>query len=398
MFNRLVESPPDPILALLAAYLNDENPYKINLSVGIFIDESGNTPILQAVKLAEQKIWQEQQTKRYLGVEGHLDYAKHLQTLIFGEDYCQRYAERFFTVQTPGGTAALRVAGEFIQQNWPNSTIWLSDPTWENHPYIFNKIGMPTKVYPYYDYKLNELREADLLEKLHHIPEGDVILFQACCHNPCGEDLPFHVWLKIAEICIERNLLLMFDFAYQGFAQSIDLDRLPLQFLLEQNLDFLVASSFSKNLGLYNERVGGLTVVAKNRKAAYAAGTQIKARIRSNYSNPPAHGAYIVNTIFENSNLYNLWQAELESMRKALQNNRANLLIVLQDYGLDQKFAFIGKQQGMFSLLDLTQEQIEQLRQQYSIYMLNSGRINIAGLNSKNIPQFATCLASVLQM
>lgn len=396
MFNHLAESPPDPILSLFKLFLADNNTHKINLCIGIFVNEAGVSPILNSVKQAEQIIWTSEKSKCYLGSEGEPHYNQQVQKLIFGEDFYARYADRLFTAQTAGGTAALHIAGEFILQNWASTTVWLSDPTWENHPHIFNKIGLPTKVYPYYDYHLNQLKEAELLEKLEHIPQGDTLLFQVCAHNPCGEDLPFYLWEKIAHVCKERGLLLLLDFPYQGLAQSIEQDRLPLRYLLEQELDFMVAHTFSKSMGLYNERVGSLTIVAQDQTAAHAAGSQIKARIRANYSNPPAHGALIANMIFQTPALYALWQEELKVMRESLKAHRHILLEVLADFKLEEQFKFIVRQQGMFSLLDLTLEQIEQLKQQYSIYLLNSGRINVAGLNAHNIPYFATCLSSVL--
>lgn len=393
MFNRLAESPADLVLSTFKSFLEDKNTNKINLCTEIFINKSG---VLKSVKQAEKIILASEKTTGYLDSEGEPYYNQQVQKLIFGEDFYERYGHRLFTAQTPGGSAALHMAAEFILQNWAKTTVWLSDPTQDNHHHIFNKMGLPTKVYPYYDYQLNQLKEKELLEKLEHIPEGDTLLFQVCAHNPCGEDLPFHLWEKIATACKERGLLLLLDFAYQGIAQSIELDRLPLRYLLDQALDFMVAHTFSNNMGLYNERVGSLTFVTQDQSVAHIVGSQIKSRIRANYFYPPAHGALIVNTVFETAALYDLWQEELSSMRDFLKINRQLFLNVLADYKLEERFAFIARQQGMFSLLNLTLEQIEQLRQQYSIYLLNSGRINVTGLNVDNIPYFATCLSSVL--
>lgn len=396
MFNRLAASPPDPIFSIFESFLEDRRANKINLCIGIFMTEHGVSPILKSIRQAEQMVFAAEKTKCYLGSEGEPHYNQHVQKLLFGEDFYARYGHRLFTAQTPGGTGALHIAAEFILQNWASTTIWLSDPSWDNYPHIFNKIGLPTKVYPYYDYHLNQLKETELLEKLEHIPEGDTLLFQVCGHNPCGEDLPFHLWEKIATACKTRGLLLLLDFAYQGVAQSIELNRLPLRYLLEQELDFMVAHTFSKNMGLYNERVGSLTIVAQDQTAVDAAASQIKARIRVNYSNPPAHGALIANKVFETPALYALWQKELNTMRESITTTRQTLLNALTEHNLEQRFAFIARQQGMFSMLDLTLMQIEQLRREYGIYLLNSGRINIVGLNPRNISYFANCLASVL--
>jgi aspartate/tyrosine/aromatic aminotransferase len=396
MFNDLQMAPPDPILGLTEAFKLDENPDKINLSTGVYKDEQDTTPILQCVRAAEQRLVETEKTKSYLPIPGMPEYGAAVRELLFGAGHEIIGGKRAVTAQTPGGTGALRVAGDFIKNHFPNATIWLSDPTWANHKAIFTAAGVPIKSYPYYDHESKSLDFAAMTAALKDVPAGDVVLLHGCCHNPSGMDPDADQWKELAAIADDRGFLPLFDFAYQGFGQGLDEDAAGLRMFCTPGRELIICSSFSKNFGLYCERVGAVTLVAKDADDAATAFSNLKVRIRSNYSNPPMHGAAVVNTILNDPAFRKQWEEELTGMRDRINGMRHLLADTLKAKGVDQDFSFMTTQCGMFSFSGLTKEQVEKLKEDYGIYIVGSGRINVAGITPGNVDRLCEAIASVL--
>jgi len=396
MFDQLPWAPPDAILGLSEAFAQDPNPAKINLSVGVFKDENGTTPILDCVKIASQRVLDSQQTKGYLGMQGSPAYSTAVLELLFGAGHEVLESRRAQAAQTPGGTGALRVAGDFIKTMFPGAKIWLSDPTWANHAGIFQAAGVETVSYPYFDAECNGLDFAAMLAAIEQMAAGDVILLHGCCHNPTGVDPTAEQWTQIAEAVHARGLLPLLDFAYQGFAEGIEEDAVGLRALAQPGRELLICNSFSKNFGLYNDRVGALTVVADSTEAAEKAMSHVKLRIRTNYSNPPAHGAAIVTTVLNDAELRTQWMAEVAAMRSRVHEMRRQFVDSLTAQGVDRDFSFIIGQRGMFSFSGLNKRQVEALREKHSIYIVGSGRINVAGMTTGNMEALTRAIADVL--
>ena len=396
MFETVEAAPADAILGLTEAFKSDENPNKINLSVGVYKDASGQTPVLASVKEAERRILQTESSKGYLGMAGSPEFAALVQNLLLGEGHAAIPSGRVATTQTPGGTGALRVAGDLLHKTLPNATLWLSEPTWPNHPNIFTAAGVPLKTYPYFDAAGNCLDEAAMLAALAEVPAGDVVLLHACCHNPSGVDPTAEQWKKIAETLAARGVVPLVDFAYQGFGSGLAADRAGLDALVMACKELIVCNSFSKNFGLYNERIGGLTVIAETAGATSAVLSQIKACVRSNYSNPPAHGAAIVSTILSDADLASQWEGELAEMRERINLMRSKFVETLAAKGAQQDFSFIRDQRGMFSFSGLNRDQVARLRAENSIYIVGSGRINVAGMTDANMDALCEAIVGVL--
>lgn len=396
MFDKIETAPPDPILGLEEAFKRDPNPTKINLGVGVYKDENGNTPIFRAVKRAEAVILQSETSKSYLGIAGAPEYAAAVQGLLFGAGHPISASRRAVTAHAPGGTGALRVAADFIKRVNPNARVWISQPTWPNHPGVMRAAGLAVETYPYFDVATNRLAFDELLGALGRVSEGDVVLLHGSCHNPTGADPTPEQWVALADLLAERRALPLVDFAYQGFAEGLNEDAAGLRILCERPGEALIASSFSKNFGLYNERVGALTLVANSAAAADAALSQIKTLVRVNYSNPPAHGAKIVTTILSSPELRADWETELTATRGRIRDIRQRFVAELAALGVGRDFSFIERQHGMFSFTGLTKDQVRTLREQNSIYMVDSGRINVAGLTSSNLPAVCQAIAAVL--
>jgi aspartate aminotransferase len=395
MFRALPMAPADPILGLAEAFKNDPNPAKIDLSAGVYRDATGKTPIFRSVKRAEERILRNETTKNYLSIQGSAEYAAAVQEMVFGAGHEILVQRRAVTAHTPGGTGALRVAGDFLHKLFPEKRIWVSEPTWPNHPGVFRAAGMEVKTYPYFDAARNELAFDAMLAALAQIPEGDVVLLHGCCHNPTGIDPTLAQWERIADVVAARKLLPLVDFAYQGLADGIREDAAGLLALCQRCPELLIASSFSKNFGLYNERVGALTLVAADADAAAAALSQLKLCIRANYSNPPAHGAAIVATIWNDPELRAEWEGEVKAMRERINEMRSLFVETLADKGVARDFSYIARQRGMFSFSGLTPEQVATLRQRYSIYIIDSGRINVAGMTADNMDRLCQAIAEV---
>jgi aspartate aminotransferase/aromatic-amino-acid transaminase len=397
MFEKLDMAPADPILGLEEAFKRDANPQKINLSVGVYKDAEGTTPIFHTVKLAEVRLLEEETSKSYLGIAGSPEYAAAVQELIFGPQHEVIAGQRAVTAQTPGGTGGLRVAGDFLKKINPGARIWVSQPTWPNHNGVFKAAGLTVETYPYFDAGSNQLAFEAMLATLQQAPAGDVIVLHGSCHNPTGIDPTPEQWARITQVLKERNLFPLVDFAYQGLGEGIREDAQGVLTLCGAGLEMLIASSFSKNFGLYNERVGALTLVAASAAAAATAFSHLKICIRANYSNPPAHGAKIVTTILQSPELRAEWETEVAAIRERIRHMRRRFVEELRAQGVKQDFSFIQRQHGMFSFTGLTPAQVQTLREQYSVYLVETGgRINVAGMTEANLPSLCRAIAAIL--
>ncbi len=397
MFETFTPAPPDAILGLTEAFKKDPNPKKVNLGVGIYKDAKGSTPVLDSVKRAEERILQNENTKNYLGIDGTAEYSAAVQELLFEANHEVITSNRSVTAQAPGGTGALRIAADFIFCMFPKARVWLSDPTWPNHPSIFKAAGLETGVYPYFDAATNGIKFDEMVATLQGIPAGDVILLHGCCHNPTGADLSPAQWQKIAAIVTARKLLPLVDFAYQGFGDGLEADAVGMRTICQPGQEVLIASSFSKNFGLYNERIGALTLVATTTAAAETALGHIKLAIRANYSSPPAHGAAIVTTILRDPTLRAQWETEVTDMRNRINQMRHLFVETLNEKGVQQDFSFIAHQRGMFSFSGLTPAHVKALREKHGVYIVGSGRISVAGMTEGNMDYLCAAIADVLK-
>lgn len=397
MFETIEPAAEDSILGLTVAFQKDPNPNKINLGVGVYKDGSGQTPVLSTVKEAEERLLRSVATKSYLPIDGLASYAELSQQVVFGSEHTILSAGRAATVQTPGGTGALRVAADFVRRIFPSATVWLSDPTWPNHPNVFGSAALQIHSYPYFEAETNGVAFHRMMAALETIPTGDVLLLHGCCHNPTGADLSSQQWQAVAALCAERGILPLLDFAYQGFGDGLDEDASGVRIVADHCREFLVATSYSKNFGLYNERVGALTLVADSAEAADAANSHMKICVRTNYSNPPAHGGQIVAEILGDPELRQRWEVELAEMRNRINDMRHLFVETLDQQGAGRDFSFIARQRGMFSYSGLSPEQVQALRDRHSVYIVGSGRINVAGMTQANMGYLCEAIADVLK-
>jgi len=396
MLDRLKAVPPDPILGIIAAHAADPNPKKIDLGIGVYRDEQGNTPILQSVHEAERILVDTQTSMSYLGPRGVAGFNSAMQQLIFGSQSEALQRGRVRTVQTPGGTGALRVGADLLKAAMPEARVWASDPTWANHHAIYPAAGLALDSYPYFDRSSSALRYEDMMNALGQRGPGDVVLFHACCHNPCGVSPDAAQWEAIAELAAERGFLPMVDMAYQGFERGIEEDALAVRLFAEKCPELIVASSCSKNFAVYRERVGAISVVCADDKKAADVETVIHAVTRKNYSMPPTHGTGIIDIILHSEELTGLWLTEVTAMRERINGLRRTLAERIAAAGIDRDFSFLQRQSGMFSFLGLTVDQVRRLREDYSIYTVDSARVNIASFNDSNIDYFIDALKAVL--
>jgi aspartate/tyrosine/aromatic aminotransferase len=391
-----IPAPPDPILGLAEAFRSDPRTAKINLSSGVFVDETGTTPVLATVREAERRILEKGATKLYRPIDGDAAYRAAVQGYVFGEGGELATSGRVAVSQTPGGTGGLRVAADFLRQAGSSATIWLSEPTWPNHPQLFQLAGFRIRTYPYTDPSGRRIDADALLAALGDASPGDVVLLHGSCHNPTGVDPSPDLWRAIGDVIEERRLLPFVDFAYQGFGDGIREDADWMDGLIRPGAELLISTSFSKNFALYNERVGALLIVARSERDAAAAQSNVKIAIRANYSNPPSHGADIVTTILDDAALRAQWEVELAAMRSRIKDNRARLVDALTARGIPGDWAPITTQRGMFALLGLTLEQVARLREEHAVYVVGKGRINVAGFTSATFEPFAEALGAVL--
>ena len=396
MFERIAAAPADPILGLADLFRADDRPNKINLGIGVYKDETGKTPVLASVKKAEQYLLENETTKNYLSIDGIPDFARCTQELLFSADSAIISAKRARTAQTPGGTGALRIAADFIANQTSAKRVWVSNPSWPNHKNVFAAAGLEVCEYAYYDAANHALDFDALVSSLDVAQAGDIVLFHGCCHNPTGIDPTSEQWQTLAQLSLSKGWLPLFDFAYQGFARGLEEDAEGLRIFAASHQELIVCSSYSKNFGLYNERVGAFTLVAADAAIADTAFSQVKATIRANYSNPPSHGAAVVATILSNSALRALWEQELTDMRQRIQRMRQLFVNTLQEKGAQGDFSFIISQNGMFSFSGLTKDQVVRLREEFGVYAVNSGRVNVAGMTPDNMSPLCEAIVAVL--
>ncbi|MBT4205190.1 MAG: aspartate/tyrosine/aromatic aminotransferase [Proteobacteria bacterium] len=396
MFENLEELHPDPILGLMTAHRNDASLKKIDLGVGVYRDESGATPIMKSVLEAQKIRHETEQTKSYIGPPGTPEFNTLTRKLMFGNDNQAEKSNRIAGVQTPGGCGALRVAAELIKRARPKTTIWVSDPTWANHQPLLGNAGLNLKEYAYYQKSSRSLNTDGLLESLSNVPAGDAVLIHGCCHNPSGVDLEPQHWEAIADLAINQGFTPFIDLAYQGLGDSLDEDAIGVKILSERCPEVIVASSYSKNFGLYRERVGSLQIVSPNVAQTTIVQSQLGSVVRGIYSMPPAHGAAIVETILSDKTLKLQWVEELSTMRDRINLLRKELANRLTRE-IDQDFSFIEKQKGMFSFLGIDTNQVARLQKEFAIYMVDSSRINVAGVNNSNIDYFVESMTTILK-
>ncbi|MCQ2045377.1 aromatic amino acid aminotransferase [Stutzerimonas stutzeri] len=394
-FGQIPRVPGDPILGLMDLYRADTNPAKLDLGVGVYKDAQGLTPIPRAVKLAEQRLVDSEQTKSYIGGHGDAQFGALLLRQVLGSRAIALGEQRAGCTQAPGGTGALRLAGEFIAKCLPGRSIWLSDPTWPIHETLFAAAGLRVQHYPYVGAD-NRLDVDGMLAALQQVPAGDVVLLHACCHNPTGFDLDHDDWLRVLEVVRARELLPLFDFAYQGFGDGLEEDAWAVRLFAETLPEMLITSSCSKNFGLYRERTGALIAVTSDAERLLNVRSQLASLARNLWSTPPSHGAAVVATILGDEPLRQIWQDEVERMRRRIASLRAGLVEALTPYGLAERFAHIAQQRGMFSYTGLTAEQVRRLRAEDSVYLVESGRANVAGLDAERLDALAKAIARVV--
>ena len=397
MFESLKPVAGDPILGLMAAFRADDRNQKIDLGVGVYQDDSGRTPVMKSVKLAEAQLMELENTKAYQGIAGDAGYNQLMMALLFGADHSILKSDRLVTLQAPGGSGSLRVGAEVVQRARPNAKLWVGVPTWPNHIPLMGSAGFEIKEYPYYDMTTHSINIDAMMETLNRVPAGDVVLLHGCCHNPTGADLQSEHWDQIADIALERGFIPFIDIAYQGLGQGLDADAYGLRMMADRLPELLVASSCSKNFGLYRERTGSITMIAESAKQAKIVSAQSMSTARQIYSMPPAHGALLVSLILGDDQLRANWQAELEEVRLRIKSMRTLLTDGINNNaaaGMD--FSHIKQQQGMFSFLGITSDQLNRLREEFAIYIVGSTRVNLAGINSNNIEYLTQSICTVL--
>ena len=395
-FAEIPQAPPDPILGLTEAFQADTNPRKVNLGVGVYQDSAGRVPVLATVRQAEARWLAEEATKSYLPIDGAPAYNSAVQRLVLGEDSPAIAEGRAVTVQSLGGTGALKIGADFLKRFLPHSTVFLSAPSWENHRALFEGAGFHVEQYPYYDPATHALNFQGFLDALAGMPEGSIVVLHACCHNPTGVDPTVSQWRQVVDLLSRRALVPFLDFAYQGFGEGLEEDARPVRLFAEAGIPCLVANSFSKNFSLYRERVGALTLLARDRDEAKRALSQLKRVIRTNYSNPSSHGAQVVAIALTDPELRCAWEQEVAEMRSRIHRMRRLFAERLNGHGTGRDFAFIVDQRGMFSYSGLSAEEARRLRSDFGVYVVESGRICVAALNDANVDYVCEAIARVI--
>jgi aromatic-amino-acid transaminase len=396
IFAAVEMAPRDPILGLNESFNADTRTTKVNLGVGVYFDDNGKIPLLGAVKIAEKKRLEAMPPRGYQPIEGLGAYNQAVQTLLFGKESALLAEGRVITAEALGGTGALKVGADYLKRLQPGATVYISDPSWENHRALFESAGFPVETYPYYDAATRGVNFDGMKAKLNSLPAGSIIVLHACCHNPTGADLSEAQWRETIDAIRARGLIAYIDMAYQGFADGIAEDALALNLFAASGLQFFVSSSFSKSFSLYGERVGALSIVTSSKDEATRVMSQVKRVIRTNYSNPPIHGGAVVAAVLADPELRQMWEDELAGMRDRIRAMRVSLVEKLNARGVAQDFSFVAKQRGMFSYTGLNAEQVERMRSEFGIYAVSTGRICLAALNTKNIDYVADAIAAVL--
>ncbi|HHY3015923.1 TPA: aromatic amino acid transaminase [Enterobacter hormaechei subsp. oharae] len=397
MFQKVDAYAGDPILSLMERFKEDPRSDKVNLSIGLYYNEDGIIPQLKAVAEAEARLNATPHgASLYLPMEGLNTYRNTIAPLLFGADHAVLAQKRVATIQTLGGSGALKVGADFLKKYFPDSGVWVSDPTWENHVAIFEGAGFRVETYPWFDSETNGVRVDALLEKLNTLPERSIVLLHPCCHNPTGADLTNAQWDAVIEVLKARNLIPFLDIAYRGFGAGMEEDAYAIRAIASAGLPALVSNSFSKIFSLYGERVGGLSVVCEDAEAAGRVLGQLKATVRRIYSSPPNFGAQVVATVLGDETLKASWLAEVEAMRKRILSMRQELVNVLKEAVPGHNFDYLLKQRGMFSYTGLSAAQVDRLREKFGVYLIASGRMCVAGLNASNVQRVAQAFASVM--
>lgn len=396
MFEHLKILPPDPILGLNQQFQQDSNPQKINLSIGVYQDVKGQTPIFDAVKLAEKEMLQQQQSKAYIAQAGDADFNRNISRLLLGDELVDTRQDRVATVMTPGGCGALRMGAELLVQANRDARLWVSDPTWANHYPLLESAGLKLSRYSYFDESRHEIDFPAMLESLNKIPHGDVVLLHGCCHNPTGADLTTEQWDAVVTVLAERNLLPFLDVAYQGFGDDLDQDAYGARLVVEKLPEVLIASSCSKNFGLYRERTGALIISSPHQVQTQAAISHVLTAARRSYSMAPYHGGGVVGHLLNDPQLTAQWKAELAEVRQRMMSLRDGLAEGLNAAQSKIDFSFVSRSKGMFCYLGIPREDVLTLRSEFAIYLLDSTRINIAGLSTDNLPVVIDRVAEVL--
>ena len=396
LFSAVELAPRDPILGLNEQFNADPNPAKVNLGVGVYFNDEGKLPVLRCVAQAEQQLLAAPKPKNYLPIDGIAAYDKAVQGLVFGADSAVVKAGRVATIQALGGTGGLKVGADFLKRVNPAAKVLISDPSWENHRALFTNAGFTVEAYPYYDAATRGIRFDAMLAGLQAAPAGTVVVLHACCHNPTGCDITPAQWEQVAAACQSAGLVPFLDMAYQGFGVGIAEDGAAVQCFLRTGMNFFVSTSFSKSFSLYGERVGALSVVCASTEECSRVLSQLKIVIRTNYSNPPTFGATVVATVLTTPALRALWEEELGAMRERIKAMRHALVAKLQAAGVQGDLSYITTQMGMFSYSGLAKEQMQRLRSEFGVYGVDSGRICVAALNSRNIDGVATALSRVM--
>ena len=396
LFESVEQAPRDPIFGLNEQFNADTRTNKVNLGVGVYYDDAGRLPLLEAVYKAELALVQAGAARGYLPIEGIPGYNSGAQVLLFGKESELAASGRVLTAQSLGGTGALKLGADFLKRLLPESHVVISDPSWENHRALFERAGFQVDSYPYYDKNTNGLNFDAMSACLKALPEQTIVVLHACCHNPTGIDPTPEQWQQIAQIVQQQNLVPFFDIAYQGFGEGLEQDASVIRLFAEMDMTMVISSSFSKSFSLYGERVGALTLVSSSAEESARVLSQLKRVIRTNYSTPPTHGAKVVAEVLNTPELYALWEKELGEMRERIRAMRIQLTQKLQDKGVSKDFSFVLDQRGMFSYSGLSIEHVDRLRDDYGIYAVSTGRICVAALNSGNIDYVADAIAAVL--
>ena len=396
LFSAVEMAPRDPILGLNEAFNADTRTTKVNLGVGVYCNEEGRIPLLRAVIEAETIRVAQHASRGYLPIDGIAAYDQAVQKLLFGNDSPLISAGRVITTQAVGGTGALKIGADFLKQLLPNAVVAISDPSWENHRALFETAGFPVQNYRYYDAATHDVNRAGMLEDLNALPNGSIVILHACCHNPTGVDLTPADWNKVLEVVKAKGHVPFLDMAYQGFGDGIDEDAAAVRLFAESGLTFFVSSSFSKSFSLYGERVGALSIISESKEESARVLSQVKRVIRTNYSNPPTHGASIVAAVLNSPELRAQWEAELAEMRLRIRGMREQMVALLAEKAPGRDFSFVGRQRGMFSYSGLTTEQVHRLRNEFGIYALDTGRICVAALNQSNIKAVTDAIVQVI--
>jgi len=396
LFSAVEMAPRDPILGITEAFNADKNPNKVNLGVGVYYDDNGKVPLLQCVRRAEIQIAEQATPRTYLPIDGLATYDRVVQDLVFGADCKVVQEKRAITAQALGGTGALKLGADFLKRLAPDAGVWISAPSWENHRALFEMAGFKVNTYPYYDSESRGVNFAAMIDTLKTIPTGSIILLHACCHNPTGADLTDTQWHEVIEVVTARGLVPFLDMAYQGFGDGIAEDGKIVRLFAEAGGPLFVSNSFSKSFSLYGERVGALSIVSGSAEESARVLSQLKRVIRTNYSNPPMHGGQVVAAVLASPELRQLWEDELAGMRIRIREMRHAFADMLKEKAAGRDFDFVVRQRGMFSYSGLTKEQVLRLREEFSVYAIDTGRICVAALNSRNINAVTDAVAKVL--